>query len=348
MVHDDAAATNKEMSDNNEDMKRQLEDTKKELVNKNKKLVECMEKLKKFKSLNTKQDAEIKSLNKHLRTSYKVIEKTEKINVDLRKERDLLQGINAAMKANKDIEEKTPKTDEEVLRLGKKSGHKRDSPASEAKKSESGKNQTCKICNFESKSEEQLRGHMTGHPDICDVCGVIFGTAGLLRRHLRIHHSENTPEYKCNKCKYEAQSKAQLKKHIENNHTDICEPEENKEEICKFWMRNSCMFGSQCKFKHPIACRYRQNCWYKESCKFYHVEFLEVDAPRRQCKFGERCSRPDCRYSHQQVECKYQERCNRRFNCSFKHFLVNRQSQHNIRQNSQKAEIVKTWRPWDL
>ena len=45
--------------------------------------------------------------------------------------------------------------------------------------------------------------------------------------------------------------------------------------FCIFWNRGKCDYGISCKYLHEESpeCRYQENCYRKESCRFFHSEF---------------------------------------------------------------------------
>ena len=357
---------------------------------KDKKINVIQEELKKLKATKRNLETELGTVKAELQISFEDVKNTNEEKTRLKEEKSSMKKIidghpklveiatrkarEEALKEKEDVEEIEIV---EVLNKQKNSGYKRESPVSESQLNNKEERHNCKICKFEAKTEVLLKQHTDAHPDKCDDCGVTFGTAGHLRRHIRIQHKKEVPVIKCEKCNYACNSQSQFKKHNRIEHYS------HKKELeipknCKFWLRNSCLFGIHCENDHPVIedkpkvwCRYQENCMVWPNCAYYHSE----EERREQCRFQARCSRPNCRYQHSTVQneysstvqCRYGESCNRGINCRYLHnspssapFLVHRPMQSTRlkplwsqvvkqgRQQSRQEEIIQMWRPWDL
>ena len=108
----------------------------------------------------------------------------------------------------------------EVMRNNKANGFSRTGPATEPETiKETGtrpkitpKRYKCNKCDFEAKQETLLIGHMTAHEEnqnfviyhCCDHCDHSFKTAGLLKRHVKLMHSDVEPNVEKNGFQAEA------------------------------------------------------------------------------------------------------------------------------------------------
>ena len=132
----------------------------------------------------------------------------------------------------------------------------------------------------------------------------------------------------CEKCKFVATSPANIKEHIEEQHT-----KQNIE--CIFWKKGRCSRGTSCRYLHKISRRTdfkRIRCKYQNECPFF----------------------PRCKFFHQDLKpCFYQENC-RNSNCVFYHFsstqdnFLGFQSLRTHRTDPQQTQKppVWIWRPW--
>ena len=334
--------TEKETNNREKELERELKSCQEELLS-------CKDEIKKLKTAKRNLEAENTKIKKELQNSFQRVDAAVKEREKIREENKLLTQNRESDEILEVIEDLERDTGEELARQ-KESGYRRENPASQSQPAGKDKNGICSVCKFEAKSARQLKAHMTAHPDKCDFCGVVFATGGLLRRHISIHHTKTIPKTKCEECNYIAVSTAQMKKHreihIEQTNTV------DEQEVCQFWIRNACRYGNQCRFEHPVLCKFQENCKFLTNCNFFHAE-VKQNTEQIQCWYADRCSRSDCKYSHQQ-SCKFQERCNR-MNCRFSHFLSIRRAQMGsgrpgAQENPQlkRQETINMWRPWNL
>ena len=111
---------------------------------------------------------------------------------------------------------------------------------------------TCNECEYQTKNGNHIKGHMTGHVHLCNMCTTKFKTVGLLRRHMReVHNTHLGPEqkqkyqdkiYKCSKCRFEATTNDILMKHEKDRHTP------RKYTTCVFFAKGICNRGDACYF----------------------------------------------------------------------------------------------------
>ena len=163
----------------------------------------------------------------------------------------------------------------------------------------------CNKCDFETKEERILTGHMTAHGKqdypvyhCCDHCDYSFKTAGLLRRHLKLMHQNvdlnegsnvapNMPKRenltKCDDCEYKAKSIKELIEHKEEKHV---QRNKSYNRTCKYWLRGECVFGSGCYFDHVV-----QNQW-KNNRNDVHDTFI------KEYWFQQKCLRENCPFQH--------------------------------------------------
>ena len=387
-----------EEAERDEDEETVLSSLRKELDKAIEKINSLEAELRKAKASKKTLEIENKTVKAELQKGFVDVKDKNEENTKLKEEKSRLQKIiDTHPKILKQTEDKARENafaerekegeieEIEVLNQQKNAGYRRESPAAEAKKKD--ERNKCLVCNFEATTKSVVKEHMNAaHPDKCDDCAVTVGTAGHLRRHIRLVHKKELPVINCDKCSYKCNSKAQLINHKQLNHYEHKEDLEIPEN-CRFWIKNSCKFGINCKNDHPTIeeiaeskqirrCRFQQNCRAWPNCSFYHEE----EERREYCRYQERCSRPDCRYLHQTsqrgeystftVQCRYGENCTWGDSCKFDHsFLVNRPMQSTrlkplpmgqvMRQGRQlrptpmprqlaQQEIIRMWRPWDL
>jgi len=198
----------------------------------------------------------------------------------------------------------------------------RTSPVTESE--EPSKHFKCNECDYIAKDESNLKGHKSGHKNVCGKCENVLKTAGLLRQHMRSQHTENVTNphtnqtnsqpitIQCERCDFKAKDRIHLKKHDAVRHAV------NYETQCTFWLRGMCIFGNECKFSHKSkVCRYEEGCGFWPSCKFDHNP------------------------------CFYQENCHKT-NCRFQHFS---QGNHflgvpNLKSQRDFPNLSPVWRPW--
>ena len=251
----------------------------------------------------------------------------------------------------------------------------------------------CNVCNFVAKGETLLRGHMSMHqPEsgnyengylnhkdgyTCNRCGEVVKTMGLIKRHMKAKHNINissTPpvidgaqslpkegvQIKCDRCNFRAETKEQLVKHLDDQHTNQSQVKCN---VCKMVAVNQVHLNNHMKthnnqneqrqnnnnYRNPgndrsdnnwgqnyqnsgnnqaQICRFwlRGNCYRGMQCRFEHRTM--ENAPIM-CRDGDYCLFwPRCKYAHGEM-CRFQDRCVRT-DCPFMHknedFLENRQN----------------------
>ena len=101
----------------------------------------------------------------------------------------------------------------------------------------------------------------------------------------------NEEDIKCRKCKYEAKDRKELSRHIADVHDVDVRQNKSKNpkyfhenrinvqgtEFCIYWDRGYCKFGDRCFNTHGNTpyCYFQDRCDRKDSCKFYHEDFLD-------------------------------------------------------------------------
>ena len=89
----------------------------------------------------------------------------------------------------------------------------------------------CTKCNFESKSEQGLKSHMTrkhtvskkeGYPKMCDLCEIEISNADMMSKHLKTH-SYTDARFKCEDCEFVGLTRDTMEVHIGKTHTDSFE-----------------------------------------------------------------------------------------------------------------------------
>ena len=104
-------------------------------------------------------------------------------------------------------------------------------------------------------------------------------------RHMKSHHSQN----------YQNRgNRGQMNRNqnqLNGNDRNI---------VCRFWMRGNCLRGTQCSFDHPISqntpvmCRDGDYCQCWPRCKYPHAEV-------KMCHFQDRCRRQNCQFAHENM-----------------------------------------------
>ena len=325
-------------------------------------LLQCkkeMEKMKREKAkIEKDHETEIKEFKEQLSRSFAEVKQFVEANVKLAEEKETLMGIHKVNTALHEqlrrkgknsvvfdeevtiIDEEVTVIDEEELSDDEESVEfnlrqrgqrfRRTSPFSESEGPS--KRYNCNDCDYVAKDEINLKGHKSGHQNICGKCANVFKTAALLRQHIRNRHihSEDRPNPNqtnpgnaqpstiiCEKCDFKAKDRNHLKKHVAVRHAV------NYETQCSFWLKGMCRFGNECKFSHES-----KFCRYEEACGFW----------------------PNCKYEHN--PCFYQDNC---YNtqCRFQHFLGagNVESQNflggpNLKSQRDFPNLRPVWRPW--
>ena len=118
-----------------------------------------------------------------------------------------------------------------------------------------------------------------------------------LANHVLKHKSQYT--YKCDICRFEDKSESKVEDHKINEHTEEMferisrnsnygedvntdhssfQPRQEfdfrKKSFCVSWNRGGCYYGNSCKYLHEESpeCRYKERCFRKENCMFFHKE----------------------------------------------------------------------------
>ena len=322
------------------------------LEEKDKEITKAKEKLKKCEKAKKDQDIEIKKVNAHLKKCFDDIKEIEEENGKLKATNRLLKGNLEALEET--LSEKHKKeTGEYVQSLfsNKSSGYRRDTPAAESSPAD-GKKHICRACNHEEKTQKDLMEHIKNHSDKCKDCGTVFMNSAGLKRHMNLYHAQIGQ--KCSDCNYIAGSDGQLNNHIYFKHLERAEiPPETQ--VCRYFIMNSCRFGSNCRFRHIKICRFQNNCRWGSSCNFYHMPDNQVPSFRSQeqenwktpCReFNEgRCMRPNCQFTHFLA--------NRRFYQDRQRELLDTQWNQTTEEmnpmwwrQQRTQEMSQMWRPW--
>ena len=244
-----------------------------------KELDECRKELKTAKALKKKQADEIKKYREDKKDCQeKVHNKTEEKEI-LTKENKLLK---ETVKANNELIRDMEKRAKNLTEDNHEKMDETEEKSRPVKK--------CNMCDFRANTEQQMNSHATIHHVKCNLCATVFGVQDELIEHLNEYHGD--PRQTCKVCSYRAASDRHLAEHMDSQHDkDI-----RIQAVCKYWLRNSCWAGSDCRFKHPKVCRFQENCRNGQlNCRFYHDQ---KDKTKIQCRFQNRCAKPDCKLSH--------------------------------------------------
>ncbi|XP_019728486.1 zinc finger protein ZFAT isoform X2 [Hippocampus comes] len=78
----------------------------------------------------------------------------------------------------------------------------------------------CNICDYASRSKNNLKNHMNRHNKerchICDLCGKTFKSKVSLKNH-RLSHTDQGKQFKCSECDFSSVFKAPLVRHMEQH-----------------------------------------------------------------------------------------------------------------------------------
>ena len=92
---------------------------------------------------------------------------------------------------------------------------------------------------------------------------------------------------------------------------------------CRYFPKNRCTFGSNCKFSHNM-----------QSNRSRNNPIRTFGQRVKQCKFYENCQRfPNCDFQHNEI-CEFQEQCRKR-HCNYVHL-----KNDFLRQAFQKATRI--------
>ena len=177
-----------------------------------------------------------------------------KVNIDLQEELNRKANSNASENEEVTISDCEDDDDESVAfnMMQTKNRFKRTLPMTEAVNSRQTdlNHLKCKECGYKANDVANLRGHITGHNNLCETCGSKFKTAGLLRQHMQREHvggiyqtHNNNPEQNtnqsgdlpCKKCDFIAKTRIKLKKHEVVRHSSV-----NPGISFIFWQRGMC------------------------------------------------------------------------------------------------------------
>ena len=131
----------------------------------------------------------------------------------------------------------------------------------------------CKECDFNSNTEENLKNHIIRHKRVaysCEVCGKSGKSQDEIDEHIQTVHVkemyENFLKSNGTRSEYRAADTAREYSHEERKNNGFC----------FHWNRGRCSFGDFCLFSHEEspACRFQENCYRKETCKFFHEEHI--------------------------------------------------------------------------
>ena len=167
--------------------------------------------------------------------------------------------------------------------------------------------QTCDLCDFKCPGENSLSTHILSIHNVtkhsCNLCLKTFSNLGNLKKHIKSHNTEQT--YNCDYCGYKAVGLGVLDEHIETYHkikkisntkfnNDPCDfrnpshsskccdrdqgpkmkiftPEQRiNNGPCKNWNENFCRFSDLCMYAHIEPCRFQNNCFAPNNCRFFH------------------------------------------------------------------------------
>ena len=81
---------------------------------------------------------------------------------------------------------------------------------------------SCRICNFKTQNEKEMKDHQWEHKDIkwsykCELCDATFINKCKFREHKEVVHMGALP-FRCEQCDYRCKLKAQLKYHLKRVH----------------------------------------------------------------------------------------------------------------------------------
>ena len=84
---------------------------------------------------------------------------------------------------------------------------------------------TCRVCNFKTQNEEEIKDHHWQHPDIkwrykCELCEATFTHKYMYEEHKDVVHLGKIP-YKCDQCDFTSKHRAELVKHKKRIHEKI-------------------------------------------------------------------------------------------------------------------------------
>ena len=84
---------------------------------------------------------------------------------------------------------------------------------------------TCRVCKFQTQSEEEIKDHHWQHPDIkwrykCELCEATFTHKYMYEEHKDVVHLGKIP-YKCDQCDFTSKHRSELVKHKKRIHEKI-------------------------------------------------------------------------------------------------------------------------------
>ena len=154
----------------------------------------------------------------------------------------------------------------------------------------------CDRCEFRAETKQILIEHLeekhTEKEFRCEVCEMNADTIDQLRKHVKLCHDNKTKQseklkIKC-LCGFKANTKEQLKLHVDEKHTrkefrcEVCEMKadnldqlrkhtnyyhmnnkrSNNKEICYFWQQGTCRYDDfTCNFQHSTQTNAPKNAW---------------------------------------------------------------------------------------
>ena len=202
----------------------------------------------------------------------------------------------------------------------------------------------CVFCSKSFQNKKKLKGHVNnciknGTAKVsCNNCSQTYTRYGMERHRNQCHKS--TRNFKCKECGLLANTENDLKKHMNNEHSEF--PEVSKG-VCYHYKQGNCFKGDRCKFSH-VGYQKRN-----ESSSTWKQSTTTTWTPA--CTKGDGCSwlaRGACRYFHKGVgvqrragqtgestqhrprqtssigrggrgPCRYGESCFRKETCGFSH-----------------------------
>ena len=109
----------------------------------------------------------------------------------------------------------------------------------------------CVFCSKSFQNKKKLKGHVNnciknGTAKVsCNNCSQTYTRYGMERHRNQCHKS--TRNFKCKECGLLANTENDLKKHMNNEHSEF---QEVSKEVCYHYKQGNCFKGDRCKFSH--------------------------------------------------------------------------------------------------
>ena len=109
---------------------------------------------------------------------------------------------------------------------------------------------TCRVCNFKTQNEEDMKDHQREHTDIkwnykCELCEATFNTKSKYEEHKDVVHMGKLVK-KCKECDFSCKRKHELRLHIKTVHENI-----DLTHICTICGKSVIKLKQHMKTKHP-------------------------------------------------------------------------------------------------